>query len=165
MAAKIISVEALNDEKKLIEDLSKDVVSKNKGTGQLIYNCNRILRRDCFWDNGMPKDFAIYPLLVMDDISFSASGFNSYIVEFTKEYVEQHIGTVLPFTALDLDTFILISELIRDGQLNIFQVIENYHSYINNATFEIKEMSLASYIRENFEIQSPQIVSEWLNTL
>lgn len=49
---KIISVNALSDEKKCCADIG-DIVGK-KGTGQLIHNCNRIIHGKCFWDKKYP---------------------------------------------------------------------------------------------------------------
>lgn len=157
--AKIISLRALSDEEQLKKDLMSDIVGQ-KGTGQLIDNCERIIQNECYWDKAIPKDYVIYPLLVFDDIGFSADGFNRYVIESTKECIDKYKGAVYHFTALDIDTFILFSELIRKNRLDIFREIENYHTHIRNSTFDKKGLSFATYLRAKFETKSP--VSRWL---
>lgn len=161
---KTLSIKVLSDEQKLKSELKRDIVGQ-QGTGQLIDYCSKLMQQDYSWDEDKPKEFVVYPLLVLDDTGFSAEGFNQYIIEETKEYVDEHAAVVQPFTALDIDTFILISELIRDGRMDIFREIENYHSHISSSRFEEKEISFAMYLRANFVMQSPKIVHEWLKSI
>ncbi len=161
---KIISLNALYNEDQLRNDISHDIVGK-EGTGQLIKNCERIIKNESIWDNHIPTDYVIYPLLILDDIGFSANGFNQYVIESTMEFVNEHKKSVFPFTVLDLDTFILISDLIRSNKLDIFKTIEDYHKYISKSLFEEKEISFAIYLRAAFETKSPNIVLNWLNQL
>lgn len=161
---KIISLNALYNETQLRKDIDHDIVGQ-EGTGQLIRNCERIFRDGCIWDNHIPTDYVIYPLLVLDDIGFSADGFNQYVIESTTQFVNEHKKSVYPFTTLDIETFILISDLIGNNQLDIFKVIEGYHTHICKSEFEEREISFATYLRSNYETKSPKVVLNWLSQL
>ena len=145
-------------------DIKSDLVNEDgNGTGQLIGNCNRLIENRCYWDKNIPRDFKIYPILILDDIGFSAEGFNRFVIESTEEYVNKHTCQVFQFTVLDIDTFILISELIRKNKLNIFEEIENYHKYISIS--DETEISFAVYLKAKFETKLPRVVFYWLNQL
>lgn len=168
---KIISISAMQDENKCRADIG-DVVGR-KGTGQLIRNCDRIIQNHCFWDNNIPSDFMIYPFLILDDGGFSSSGFNRYVVEQTQDYINFHRSCVFPFTILDIDTFILIADLIKNNVINIFDEIESYHSYINRQgeyesmeeLFLSSNVSFATFIKSRYETTSPSIINEWYKNL
>ena len=168
---KIISVSAMQDEKKCRADIG-DVVGR-KGTGQLIKNCDRIIQNNCFWDNTIPSNYVIYPILVLDDSGFSSSGFNRYVIEQTQDYVNHNRSHVFPFTVLDIDTFILIADLINNNEVDIFREIESYHSYINGQgayesveeLFLSSNISFAAFIKSRYETKSPSIIDEWNKNL
>ena len=160
---KIISLNALYNNEKLRSDVTSDIVG-DSGTGQLIKNCERIIRRDCIWDDNIPKYSIIYPLLILDDIGFSANGFNKYVIEATKEFVDKQ-RSVFPFTVLDMDTFILISELIRTNKLNIFSEIQSYHKHVRHPNPNEQNISFATYLRFRHETRLPKEVIKWLRNL
>lgn len=160
---KIISEKALFDKNILFEDITTGLVGK-EGTGQLESYCKRIIDRDCVWDLDIPKYCIIYPLLLVDDIGFSANGFNQYVIESTEKFVKDN-KSVFPFTVLDMDTFILISELIRRNKLNIFKEIESYHKHIYGHNFDEKTISFATFLRFKYETRWPKVVSTWLKKI
>lgn len=160
---KIISEKALVNKDKLYEDIARDLVGK-EGTGQLETYCKRIIDRDCVWDNSIPQYYTIYPLLLMDDIGFSADGFNQYVIESTEKFVVDN-KPVFPFTVLDMDTFILVSELIRRNKLNIFKEIENYHKHLKKHHFIEQTISFATYLRFKYKTRWPKEISTWLKKL
>lgn len=171
--AKTISLKAINDDKQCIEDINSDIVNEKHGTGQLTYNCTRILDGKFYADNTIPKDFKIYPLLIVDDFGFSSDGFNRYVIENTKRFVSKHHNHVMPFTVLDMDTLILIAELIRTNKFDIFDNIDSYHKYIGgklkpysvNELFHFSEISFSTYIYGEYETHSPEIIDRWYDSL
>lgn len=171
--AKTISLKAIKDEKQCVDDINTDIVNEKHGTGQLIYNCTRILEGKFYADNNIPSDFKIYPCIIVDDFSFSSDGFNRYVIENTKDFVSKHHNHVMPFTVLDMDTLILIAELIRTNEFDIFRNIDSYHRYINgrlnpcSATelFHFTEVSFSSYIYSEHETHSPKIIDKWYDSL
>lgn len=171
--AKTISSKSLQDERICIEAVNSDIVNEKHGTGQLINNCTRILEGHFFVDENIPSDFQVYPLLIVDDLGFSSRGFNKYVVENTKNFVNEHAGHIRQFTVLDMDTLILIVELIKIGEFDIFDNIESYHTYIEgghsnysmNEIFDYSDVSFASYIYDKYETRSPEIIDKWYETL
>lgn len=148
-------------------------MDEDHGTGQLIKNCQRILNGNFFADIDIPSDCKIYPLLITDDFGFSSDGFNRYVIERTKNFDENNSMHVMPFTVLDMDTLILVSELIRNNRFDIFENIEKYHQYIEgkektytmNELFHYSEVSFTSYIYSEYETCSPKIIDEWYESL
>lgn len=171
--AKIISLKAIKDGQQCIDSINTDIVNEKHGTGQLIYNCTRILEGKFYADNDIPSDFKIYPLIIVDDFGFSADGFNRYVIENTKKFESRHHNHVMPFTVLDLDTFILIAELIRTNKFDIFANIDSYQKYIGgklksyseNELFHFSEISFSSYIYGEYETHSPEIIDKWYDSL
>lgn len=171
--AKIISLKAMKDGQHCINNINTDIVNEKHGTGQLMYNCARILEGKFYADNGIPPDFKIYPLIIVDDFGFSADGFNRYVIENTKEFVRKHHNHVAPFTVLDMDTLILIAELIKTNKFDIFYNIDSYHNYISgrlkpystSELFHFSEISFSSYIYGEYETHSPEIVDKWYKSL
>lgn len=170
---KTMKKDVYEDEEKCIKDINTDLVSEKKGTGQLLYNCSRILDVRFLADKNIPSDFKIYPLLIVDDFSLSSPGFNRYIIEQTKDSVESLTPHVNPITVLDMDTLILIAELIRTEQFDIFNNIEEYHAYIEgnapkysvNELFNYSEASFSMYIYDKYETCSPKIIDDWFMEL
>lgn len=171
--AKTISLKAIKDERQCVDDINTDIVNEKHGTGQLIYNCTRILEGKFYADNDVPSDFKIYPLIIVDDFGFSSDGFNRYVIENTKDFVSKHHNHVMPFTVLDMDTLILIAELIRTKNFDIFSNIDSYHKYISgrlkpysiNELFHFSEVSFSSYIYSEHETHSPEIIDKWYDSL
>lgn len=138
-----------------------------------MYNCTRILNGKFYADETVPEDVKIYPLLIVDDFGFSADGFNRYVIENTKHYVRKYHNHVMPFTVLDMDTLILIAELIRTNKFDIFANIESYHKYIGgrlkpysvNELFHFSEVSFSSYIYGEYETHSPEIINKWYDSI
>lgn len=170
--AKILSTDAIENENKCLDDINGDIVNEKKGTGQLMHNCKRILDGKFYADGEIPSGIQIYPLLVVDDRKLSAEGINRYIIENTTDSINNNSKLIRPFTVLDMDTLILISELIRDGSFDIFNEIESYHIYISGKdnNYSIKEYtyysdaSFPTYIYEKYETKSPAIIDEWLES-
>lgn len=160
---KIIGNDILSSETLLYDNISKSIVEK-EGVAQLKKVCERIIDRNGVWDNDIPQYYTIYPLLIMDNIGFSANGFNQYIIESTKDFVKLQ-KPVFPFTVLDMDTFILISELIRSKKLNIFREIENYHKHINWHNGDDQNISFAIYLRYKYKTSLPKEVLRWIQNL
>lgn len=79
----------------------------------------------------------------------------------------------MPFTVLDMDTLILIAELIRTNKFDIFANIESYHKYIGgglkqysvNELFHFSEVSFSSYIYGEYETRSPEIINKWYDSI
>ena len=171
--AKTISLKAISDGIQCIDDIDSDIVNEKHGTGQLMYNCTRILNGKFYADETVPEDVKIYPLLIVDDFGFSADGFNRYVIENTKHYVRKYHNHVMPFTVLDMDTLILIAELIRTNKFDIFANIESYHKYIGgrlkpysvNELFHFSEVSFSSYIYGEYETHSPEIINKWYDSI
>lgn len=171
--AKTISLKAIKDERQCVDDINTDIVNEKHGTGQLIYNCTRILEGKFYADNDIPSDFKIYPLIIVDDFGFSSDGFNRYVIENTKDFVSKHHNHMMPFTVLDMDTLILIAELIRTNKFDIFSNIDSYHKYISgrlkpysiNELFHFSEVSFSSYIYSEHETHSPEIINKWYDSL
>lgn len=171
--AKTISLKALKNERQCVDDINTDIVNEKHGTGQLIHNCTRILGGKFYADDDIPSDFKIYPLIIVDDFGFSSDGFNRYVIENTKDFVSKHPNHVMPFTVLDMDTLILIAELIRTNKFDIFSNIDSYHKYINgrlqpystNELFHFSEVSFSSYIYSEHETHSPEIIDIWYDSL
>lgn len=169
--AKTLSIKAIIDEKKCLYDINEDIVNEKLGTGQLIYNCKRIIEGKFYADGEIPSDIQIYPLLIVDDRSLSSDGFNRYVIQKTTDFVEQRSEHIKPFTVLDMDTLILISELIRNGNFDIFYDIESYHTYISgknkiysiNEYFYHSDISFSTYIYDKYETKSPDIIDQWLD--
>lgn len=172
---KTISNKALIDEERCIEDINNDIVNDNHGTGQLLHNCNRIIEGELFCDNKRPSDCIIYPLLVVDDPKLSVDGLNSYVIQKTEsnKLVKDNPTKIYPFTILDIDTLIIIAELIRNKSIDIFREIEEYHKYIKgeqdfyseSEKFLYSELSFASYITGKYTTYIPKIVDEWFELL
>lgn len=168
---KTISLNALENPQKCIEDINNDLVNEKHGTGQLISNCERIIGGNFIGDSNLPADYVIYPLLVVDDFVFSANGFNRYVIKETQEFVGANSPKVYSFTVLDMDTLILVAELIRQGDFDIFKEIEEYHNYIEGKqnyytigeTFYYSDVSFSAYIIDKYETYSPKIIEEWSN--
>ena len=171
--AKTISIEAMTDEQICMKAVNSDIVNVKHGTGQLIHNCTRILDGHFFADGGIPSDFRIYPLLIVDDFGFSSNGFNRYVIENTKTFVEKHSEQINQFTVLDMDTLILIAELIKTKAFDIFDNIESYHAYIEgkyprysmSEIFNYSDTSFSSYIYSEYETRTPAIIDEWYKLL
>ncbi len=170
---KTMRTDVYEDEEICMNDINTDIVSERKGTGQLLYNCSRILDGKFFADKNIPSDFKIYPILIVDDFSLSSPGFNRYVIEKTKDFIESHAEHVNPITVLDMDTLILIAELIRNDRFDIFNNIEQYHAYIEgnsphyseNELFSYSNTSFSIYIYGEYETCSPKIINKWLRDL
>ena len=164
---KILNINALEDSTRCIQELSKDLVGK-KGTGQLLKNIRRILNNQFLWDNKIPQHVKIYPILVVDDSTFMADGFNRYVCELTKDEIAKNHESLMPITIIDIDTLILSADLIRSGEINLEDVIERYHSYINGdfdtnpytalEFLSCRNISFATFIMSQYELRSPKIV-------
>lgn len=112
-------------------------------------------------------------MLVLDDSGFSAEGFNHYVIDQTQDYVNSHTANVFPFTVLDIDTFILIAELLKNNEIDLFSEIENYHSYISGSydyasveeRYYATNSSFAAFLKSRYETKSPAIIGEWIRSL
>lgn len=171
---KILNAKALEDTVTCIEELNKDLIGK-KGTGQLIKNMLRIINKQFLWDTNIPDYTKIYPILIVDDSAFMADGFNRYVVESTKDEIDAHKKSVMPITIIDIDTFVLSADLIREGKIKLEDVIEKYHSYINGEAvgsystplelLSCRNISFSTFLMGLYELKSPKIVREMANRL
>lgn len=170
---KTVSSNAIEDENIFIEDVNEDIVGEKKGTGQIISYCTRVINGGFVCDNDIPTNYMIYPLIVVDDPKLCSDGVNRYVIQRTGEYVRQNIEHIHPFTVIDIDTLILIIELIKNSELDIYEQIEQYHTYIagkqeNYSLNEIlyySDISFAAYIMDKFETRSPAIIDDWFKNL
>lgn len=171
---KILNTKALDDTTQCLKELKKDLVGK-KGTGQLLKNMLRIINNQFLWDDSIPAHIKIYPILIVDDSAFMADGFNRFVIDSTKDEIEKNKRVLMPITIIDIDTFILSADLIRDGQINLENVIERYHSYINGEFdknfytplefISCKNVSFSTFIMSQYELRSPKIVKDMVNRL
>lgn len=135
----------------------------------------RIINNQFLWDDSIPAHIKIYPILIVDDSAFMADGFNRFVIDSTKDEIEKNKGVLMPITIIDIDTFILSADLIRDGQINLENVIERYHSYINGEFdknsytplefLSCKNVSFSTFIMSQYELRSPKIVKDMVNRL
>ena len=169
---KTVSSNAIEDENTFIADVNKDIVNENKGTGQLITYCESVKNGAFICDENIPSNCKIYPLLVVDDAKLCSDGLNRYAIQW-KEKNGTSYDNVYPFTVLDMDTLILIADLIKNGELDLYEQIEQYHKYIageydNYSLTEIlhySDISFSAYIMDKFETRSPAIINDWLKAL
>ena len=112
-------------------------------------------------------------MIVVDDSKLCVDGLNRHAINCTNGNIHENISRIKPVTILDMDTLILISDLVKKGELDIFEQIEQYHNYIDgkHGTYSQTEklyysdISFSSYIMDKFEMRSPSIINDWFEEL
>ena len=167
----MISQEAILNPSECAKVVSKSLIG-NHGTGQLLRNCDRIDKHQFLWDEINLENLEVYPILLCDDYNFSSDGFNRLLNEATKD----KLNTITyPITVLDMDTFILASDLIKSGMIDIFSEIKNYHAYcqrrLSGHSYTLTELlhcqdvSFSVFLMSRYELKSPEITNDFIKEL
>lgn len=110
---------------------------KNKAVLQLIYNIRRALRKQLPFDTMYKeKSIYIYPILILHDRQFNLAGLNvllnSWFQEELKKLEQEGlvVKKVRPITIIDIDTFILHQDVLRDRTIKLENIIESYFEHV-----------------------------------
>ena len=119
--------------KKLYFDIDKKGNIENKAVLQLINNIKRALKKQFSFDTKyFESKLSIYPILILHDHSFNVPGLNVLVNEWFSIELKKlsssglNILNVMPITIIDIDTFILCYDLIKDKKINLRRFINEY---------------------------------------
>ena len=116
----------------ILDKICKDNGKIKKGGGQLLYNIDRIVNHNILdkLDDFSKDEVIIYPILVINDKSFSAMGIN-YV--FTQEFINlakikyAHLkaNIALPII-IELDTLFFLMTRLHTGIITFENIVKSY---------------------------------------
>ena len=137
--------------------VSKSGKTEKKAILQLINNVRKTLKKELSFDQGYNKDsISIYPIIVLHDRQFSdVLGLNIFINHwFTDELIKLqregiNIDNVRPIAIINIDTFILYQDILKDGNIELEIILDSYfysQMYNDERKFEPFSDFLISYL-------------------
>jgi hypothetical protein len=112
----------------------KDV---KKAVLQIVNNIERVLKKEFSFDkNYKERSINIYPILVLHDRQFNVVGLNVIINSWFKAEIakltEAGLPTnkVKPLVIIDIDTFILHQDLLKDKKIRLESILDKYYEFI-----------------------------------
>ena len=114
------------------ENVLNTKLISDAGVSQLVYNISRIDQKIFPWDDNIPNNPRIYPIMVIEDSSICVHGLNFILNDaFQKQLTEKNIKTMVhPLVVIELDTLIAFAEDFRKGKIKLKNIIDNYYSYL-----------------------------------
>ena len=116
----------------ILNKICRDDGKNKKGGGQLLYNIDRILNHNLLdkFDNFSKGKAIIYPILVINDKSFSAMGINYvFIQEFNNllntKYAHLKANIALPII-MELDTLFSLMTRLHTGIIKFENIVKSY---------------------------------------
>lgn len=116
----------------ILDKICKDNGKIKKGGGQLLYNIDRIVNHNILdkLDDFLKDEVIIYPILVINDKSFSAMGINYvFIQEFINlaqtKYAHLKANIALPII-IELDTLFSLMTRLHTGILKFENIVKSY---------------------------------------
>ncbi len=151
--------------KKLYFDIDKKGNIESKAVLQLINNIKRALKKQFSFDtNYYEGNLSIYPILILHDHSFNVPGLNVLVNEWFAIELKKlsssglNILNVKPITIIDIDTFILCYDLIKDKKINLRRFINEYIESKSIGSFSNFILQQTARIRTN----PPSILSSFI---
>lgn len=125
----------------------------HKGFGQIIDNIERLVNGEFNkFDPDSSQVNVIYPVIVTTDNAFSAFGVNAEIVKRASE-IMSNIGNKfgrrfisIPII-LDIDTLINLSYLLSTGELDLFQIFNDYILQCRGGLIPFKAFAHERYLK------------------
>lgn len=126
----------------------------HKGFGQIIDNIERLANGEFNkFDSDASQVNVIYPVIVTTDNAYSALGVNAEIVKKASE-IMSNIGNKfgrrfisIPII-LDIDTLINLSYLLSIGELDLFQIFNDYILQCRGGLITFKAFAYERYLKD-----------------
>lgn len=140
----------------------KDDKKGRKGGPQLLHTIDGIFKRDSMQqlDSDAKKADMVYPVVTVLDSAFSSLGVALATVRKfcaqAQEYdtIKEELTHVAPITIIDIDTLLILSKRLHDGELNLFNLIGEYQSVLCKKGKDIFEQpSFSSFIADNYPLK------------
>jgi hypothetical protein len=140
------TVKSSGDIEKILDDIKKKLYYttndkgkiKPKAVQQLAENVRRVLLKENKFDKDYKeRNIQVYPILVLHDSAFNASGFNQIINDWfkieMKKIADQGVNTdrVKPITCIYIDTLILYGEYLKRKKESLNDLITTFHKSQN----------------------------------
>ena len=122
-----------------------------KAVKQLERNIRRVITKQLILDNDYDvNEIEIYPVIIVHDSLYSASALNYWIhywlqdaiskMKEEKEFSKFDFEKIKPLTIIEIDTLILFVSQLKEGKLNIIDLIDNYQQYVDYGRINFKSI-------------------------
>lgn len=133
---------------KLVQKKGKPI-----GAGQLVRDIKDISDGTTTWEEDLPKNLQVFPILVLGKPIFSNPGFNYmmnkwFIELLDQESIDSRIK-INPLVVIDIDTFLFLEESLKTKRIKLETEIKNYYNFIKKAFMDEQAYtSFSNYIQE-----------------
>lgn len=127
--------------KELDIKFKKNQKGKQKGVSQLVNAAIDIILHGTSFDNKLPKNTIIYPIIVYTDNSFGVSGlnfhYNSIFQQNINNYLPHSTSQIKNVTFINLSYLEMHREYFANNILDLFNLLDAYFCHIQNEEYSM----------------------------